>query len=73
MATRHGAWLAKCSATLARLICTLTCLSRTHFHGVHLEHVLGDVQTDYLQAVHGADGLFLIDGCTIAVPQLFSD
>ena len=32
-------------------------LSRTHVHGVHLEHVFGNVQTDHLLAVHGADDL----------------
>lgn len=39
MATRQGVRLAKYSATLTRLICTLTCLSRTHVHCVQLEHL----------------------------------
>ena len=38
-------------------------LSRTHVHGVHLKHVLGDVQTEHLQAVHGADDLSGVHSC----------
>jgi hypothetical protein len=37
--------------------------TRTHVHGVHLEHVLGDVQTDHLLAVHGADDLSGVHSC----------
>jgi hypothetical protein len=32
-------------------------LPRVHLHRMHLKHLFGNIQTDHLQAVHGADHL----------------
>ncbi len=63
MATRQGARLAKCSSALVRLICTLMISPVPMFTVCIWKHVFGDVQTEHLLAVHGADDLSGVHSC----------